>query len=168
MKIAPVTAYLGLGANLGDPVQQIVDARSMLSSMRETQSVRCSSMYLSSPVGYSEQADFVNCVMELATLASINELFAFTQKVESQLGRVREPNDKNAARRIDIDLLLFGEQSSSLSTLTVPHPRMTERLFVLQPLAELLPSARHPMIGELEELLKNGEFANQTVCRLSI
>lgn len=168
MKVAPVTAYLGLGANLGDPIQQIVDARSMLFHMLETQSARCSSMYLSSPVGYSEQAYFVNCVVELTTLASMTELFAYAQKVESRLGRVRDPSNKNAARRIDIDLLLFGEQSSSLSQLTVPHPRMNERLFVLEPLAELLPSATHPMVGELEELLKSGEFAKQTVRRLSI
>lgn len=163
----PCKAYLGLGANLGDPVQQIVDARECLSALDGTVSVQCSSLYLSSPVGYSEQANFVNCVLELSTRSSMMTFFEEIQKIESRLGRKRDKRNQNAPRTIDIDLLLFGEQTHSTPGLTVPHPRLTQRLFVLEPLSELLLDGTHPVLGDVSEIIQAGEFTGQELFRLA-
>lgn len=132
-----VTALIGMGANLDDPVQQIVDARQRLLNWPRTQHARCSSMYLSTPVGYAEQADFINCVLALQTSASAFALLDLMQSIELVLGRVRDKDNQNAPRRIDLDLLYFGDQLIRDARLEVPHPRIAERLFVLKPLAEL-------------------------------
>ena len=133
------TAYIGVGANLGDPIQQISDARFALCRLPETQSLRSSSLYCSSPVGYRDQPDFINAVFEIVTSTSAISLFTSMQEIETSLGRERDPSNQNAARTIDLDLLLFADQKIQTKQLTVPHPRMTERLFVLKPLAELAP-----------------------------
>ena len=130
-------AFIGLGANLGDPIQQIVDARAELAALDGVMSWRCSAMYVSSPVGYSDQPNFINCVLVLETHYQPHELFAHMQRVEEQLGRVRDPENQNAPRLIDIDLILFGDECLDDEQLIVPHPRLSERLFVLEPLREL-------------------------------
>ena len=130
-------AWLGLGANLADPIKQIVDARTKLIQLDCVSAWECSSMYLSSPVGYSEQPDFINCVLSIDVNVSATKLFSEIQLIETDLGRVRISNNQNAPRKIDIDLLLFGSESVNTPELTVPHPRMTQRLFVLEPLSEL-------------------------------
>ena len=150
------TAYIGAGANLGDPIQQIVDARVALSILPETQSLRSSSLYCSAPVGYREQADFINVVFELVTSAQAHDLFLSMQKIEESLGRQRDPCNQNAARTIDLDLLLFADQILDDQQLTLPHPRMTERLFVLKPLCELAPEL--PILQDIEADLSKQEL----------
>lgn len=132
-------AYIGIGANLGDRVQTIIDARQRLANLDHCLAARNSSLYWSSPVGYLDQPAFINCAIELRVTCSVNELFDDMQGIESALGRQRDPSNQNAARRIDLDLLLFGEERSESDHLTVPHPRILERRFVLEPLLELNP-----------------------------
>ena len=122
---------------MGDPIQQIIDAREALYCLSSSHNGRCSSLYLSSPVGYSEQPNFVNCVLELESTLDAHSLYAYMHDIENSLGRVRDQGNQNAARLIDLDLLLFGEQVIADEVLSVPHPRIGERLFVLQPLSEL-------------------------------
>jgi len=132
-------AYIGVGANLGDAIQQIVDARKALERLSEITSVRSSLLYSSTPIGYDNQPDFINAVFEVVTIAQAHTLFRYMQNIETSLGRQRDPNNQNAPRTIDLDLLLFADQVIDDEHLTVPHPRMAQRLFVLQPLAELAP-----------------------------
>ena len=134
---SPAKAYIGLGANLDDPVQQILDARQRLIDLESSMFSRSSSMYLSSPVGYAEQPNFINCVLELHTASSAHVLFSCMQNIEQALGRVRVAGNQNAPRRIDLDLLIYGDQQIDDEVLNVPHPRIGQRLFVLEPLAEL-------------------------------
>jgi len=155
-------AYLGLGANLGDPIQQIVDARESLRQLDSTRSLRCSSMYVSSPVGYDSQPDFINCVVELETTCSAIELLDRMQGIEHTLGRQRVIGNQNAPRLIDIDMLLFGDQTINEPRLTVPHPRMANRLFVIKPLLELIDLEYYRVT------LASGNFEGQVLTRLMI
>ena len=159
-------AYLGLGANLGDPIQQMIDAREALRCLASTQSLRSSSFYRSSPVGYDEQSDFINCVIELKTECSPIELLDHTQSIELRLGRRRVAGKQNAPRVIDIDLLIYGNQSIDSERLTVPHPRMKQRLFVLEPLLELVEIERYRSL--LKSADKNTCFEGQTLARLVV
>lgn len=154
--------YLGLGANLGDPIEQLITARSLLLALPNVITGRCSSFYSSSPVGYNDQPEFVNCVLELEVTMSAVELLNHTQSIENLLGRIRVSTNQNAPRVIDIDVLLFGDHHIQSEHLTVPHPRMDERLFVLKPLLELLHSDVY------QAHLDNGEFAGQELTQLLI
>jgi 2-amino-4-hydroxy-6-hydroxymethyldihydropteridine diphosphokinase len=155
-----VTAYLGLGSNLNDRVQNIVDARQKLAQLDCVQSLGSSSLYVSSPVGYSEQADFINCALMVQVKVTAENFFAQTQEIEISLGRVRNPRNQNAARIIDIDLLLFGDEIINAAELTLPHPRLTDRLFVIKPLLELDPKLTIPGLGVLQYLLQTGQQAD--------
>ncbi|MEM6379288.1 MAG: 2-amino-4-hydroxy-6-hydroxymethyldihydropteridine diphosphokinase [Bacteroidota bacterium] len=130
--------YLGLGANLGDPIEQMIHTYSHLSRWEHGLSLRRSQFYLSPPMGYSDQPDFINCVVEMYTSATALELLDFTSGIETNMGRLRDPSNQNAPRLLDIDILLFGDQALQTPNLTIPHPRMTQRLFVLLPLLELI------------------------------
>ena len=165
-----IRAYLGLGANSGDPVQQIIFARNSLAAIEGVSSVNCSSLYLTSPVGDSQQRDFINCVCELQAEIEVADLFEQVQRIENDLGRVRDPANRNAARMIDIDLLLFGDHTLDSELLQVPHPRMHQRLFVLQPLADIAPQLEVGAMGTVAQLLElgfsNGTFDEQQVYKL--
>ena len=152
-------ALIGLGANLGDPIQQILDARALLSALPLVASCESSYLYVSSPVGYSDQPNFINCALALETSYDAVQLFAQMQSIETHLGRVRVQGNQNAPRMIDIDLLLFGDQTSDDPVLTIPHPRICERLFVMQPLADL---------GVDMKADENVDFSDQILHRLSI
>ncbi len=158
----PEVAYLGLGANLGDPVQQLVDARLAILALPNSIKLRCSSFYASSPVGYHNQPDFINCVIELHTNAQPLDLLNDIQSIENDLGRKRVIGNQNAPRLIDIDLLLYGEQKIDDPRLIVPHPRMTQRLFVLKPLLELTD------IIEYQSCLETQNFDDQQLMRLVV
>jgi len=164
-----ITAMIGMGANLGDPVQQIVDARVSLLALKHVHGGKCSSLYLSSPVGYSEQPDFVNCVMALNTQASPHRLLADMQAIETDLGRLRVADNQDAPRLIDLDLLLFGDHVISTERLQLPHPRMHERLFVLAPLDELQPNLRLNELGKVCDLISDiAAHSDQVLYRLSL
>lgn len=158
-------AYLGLGGNLGDPIQQIITARHAIYQWDYCLNGRCSYFYLSSPVGYADQADFVNCAIQIHTSADPYQLLDFCQQLEIKLGRHRDPNNQNAARIIDIDILMIGDLCISDSKLELPHPRMKQRLFVLLPLLDVLePDKQKSVQYECE----NGSFGDQRVYRLLV
>lgn len=161
-----IKAYLGLGANLGDPIQQLIDARQHLRMLDGVVQMRSSSFYVSSPVGYAAQNDFVNCVIELAGELELRPLFSEMQLIEHILGRARNPENQNAARVIDIDLLLFGALRVDSSDLLVPHPRLHQRLFVLLPLAELNRELAIQDHGSVEQILQHGDFSGQQIMKL--
>lgn len=138
MSVRPgrVTAYVALGANLGDARAAVAQALHDLGTLPHTQLVRASSLYRSAPVD-SSGPDYINAVAEIRTDLSPDELLAQLQRLEQAAGRERPW--RNAPRTLDLDLLLYDELRLDSATLTVPHPRMAERAFVLVPLAEIAP-----------------------------
>lgn len=134
----PVKAFVGLGANLGDAATTLRWAINALAQMPQTQLVARSGLYQSQALDCEPGAPpFVNAVAGLSTYLSAPELLAALQQLEQAAGRQRPY--RNAPRTLDLDLLLFGEGRIESSSLSVPHPRMRERAFVLRPLAEIAP-----------------------------
>ena len=132
----PVDAFIALGANLGNPVQALTQAVAMVGCLPHTRVVRCSSFYRSAPFE-ATGPDYVNAVMAVSTCLSALDLLKQLQKVEQDAGRER--STRNAPRTLDLDILLFGSARIDSPALTVPHPRMLQRAFVLLPLAEIAP-----------------------------
>jgi 2-amino-4-hydroxy-6-hydroxymethyldihydropteridine diphosphokinase len=147
-----VTVFIALGSNLGDPLAQIRGALSTLAAMLETRLVRHSSFYRNPPVGYLDQPEFVNAVAEIRTRLAPRDLLDQLLEVERNQGRTRD--HANAPRTIDLDILLYGGHVVNEPGLTIPHPRMLERAFVLVPLAEIAPNAVVPGIGRVSGLVK--------------
>ena len=133
----PVIAFIGLGANLGDAQRALHDAIDALDRIPHTDLQRSSSFWRSAPVD-AGGPDYVNAVAQVATRLTAPELLAELQIIERAAGRQRPY--RNAPRTLDLDLLLYGSARMSSAELTVPHPRMRERAFVLLPLAELAPA----------------------------
>lgn len=133
---APVVAFIGLGANLGDPPAALRHAVDRIAALPGVRVLRQSSMYRTAPVG-AVGPDYLNAVIEVETALSAHELLAALQGIENAAGRERPY--LNAPRTLDLDLLLYGDEQIATAALTVPHPRMSERAFVLVPLAEIAP-----------------------------
>lgn len=133
---APVTAFIGLGANLGDAAGTLQRALRQLAALPGTRLVRSSRLYRSAPVD-AGGPDYLNAVAQVETALSAPDLLAQLQRLEHDAGRERPY--RNAPRTLDLDLLLYGAARIDSARLTVPHPRMRERAFVLVPLAELQP-----------------------------
>jgi len=131
-----VTAYVALGANLGDPVQAVRNALHRLGELPDTALTGQSSLYRTAPVEASGP-DFINAVAQIQTRLTAPALLAELQKLEGEARRERPY--RNAPRTLDLDLLLFGDARIDSAALQVPHPRMQERAFVLVPLAEIAP-----------------------------
>jgi len=145
------TAYLGLGANLADRAGNLAEAVRRIASV-DVRVLRVSSSWETAPRGMLDQPWFLNQVIEVETDLSAVHLFQHVQEIEREMGRVRAERD--GPRLIDIDILLYGDQRVSEPDLEIPHPRMAERRFVLEPLAELAPGLRHPVSGKtMQELL---------------
>jgi len=161
---------IGLGSNLGDRVQNIIDARNFLLAYPGCAMLHSSALYYSSPVGYLEQPAFINCVVLLDVEGSLPALLRHAQAWEEQMGRERVSGNRNAPRIIDLDILLAENEASNIDSLQVPHPRLAERLFVLLPLLELWPDASLPDGKSVASLLSNGQqsgaFAGQQIHRL--
>lgn len=132
----PQTAYIGLGANLGDAVATVQQALSDLDSLPHTRLVKASSLYRSAPVEASGP-DFINAVAEVQTRLAPLDLLAQLQGLEQDAGRQRPW--RNAPRTLDLDILLYDDLLLDSSALSLPHPRMSARAFVLLPLAEIAP-----------------------------
>jgi 2-amino-4-hydroxy-6-hydroxymethyldihydropteridine diphosphokinase len=130
-------AYVGLGSNLDDPRAQVLGAFEELDRMPHTRVVKKSSLYRSAPLGYAAQPDFVNAVAQLETGLPAERLLAELQAIEARHGRKR--SFANAPRTLDLDLLIHGKTQLRSAALTLPHPRMHERAFVLKPLLEIAP-----------------------------
>jgi 2-amino-4-hydroxy-6-hydroxymethyldihydropteridine diphosphokinase len=147
-----IRAYVALGSNLGNPVVTIDAAIEALAALRGSILKAMSSLYRTAPVGLKRQPDFINAVVALDTRLAAKELLDELFAVEIQFGRRRSV--KNAPRTLDLDLLLFGDSVQSDPELTLPHPRMHERAFVLVPLAEIAPDAVIPGRGPVAALLE--------------
>lgn len=141
----PVTVYLGLGSNLGDRLNHLQQAVEQLQAHPEIRVTRVSSIYETVPVGPVEQPDFLNMVVAAETTLSPEELLSAVQEIEQRLHRVR--TIRWGPRTLDIDILLYGDRILQQEGLTVPHPRMEERAFVLIPLLEVAGNLRIPGSG---------------------
>ena len=137
MDRAEVTAFVALGANLGDAAQALRDALTVLGDTPGIRLVRASSLYRTAPI-QSTGPDYINAVAEVSTTLTAPALLDVLQAIEQQAGRERPY--RNAPRTLDLDLLLFGGARIGSPRLTVPHPRMAQRAFVLVPLAEIAPA----------------------------
>ena len=131
------TVYIGLGSNLGDREERLRKAMTLLAAEPGIEVVQVSSLYETAPVGFVDQPPFLNAIAVLSTDLSPDRLLGICQTVEEQLNRRRSV--RWGPRTIDIDVLLFDDEQLALPCLTVPHPRMHERLFVLIPLQEVAP-----------------------------
>ncbi len=138
-------AFIGLGSNLADPQVQVSQALRELDALPQTRLVRCSSLYRSAPVGYLDQPDFINAVAELQTALSPRDLLGELLALEHRCGRTRD--FINAPRTLDLDVLLYDDLCHHEHGLTIPHPQMHLRAFVLQPLLEIAPDVLIPGMG---------------------
>ena len=159
---APVRAFVGVGANLGDARAQVQRGMAALRELPSTRVVACSSLYASAPVG-APGPDYVNAVVALDTTLASAELLGHLQRIESRYGRVRSA--PNAPRTLDLDLLAYGDARSDDPALTLPHPRLHRRAFVLVPLLEIAPHLRLEGLGPLSAWLPG--VANQKLVRMT-
>lgn len=157
----PVIAYLGLGANLGEPAQQVREALERLNGAFEVEVTRVSTFYRNPPLGPENQPWYVNAVARVRTRLGPEELLRLLQQIEAAMGRVR--GEKWGPRVIDLDLLLYNGEVIFTPKLVVPHPEMHHRVFVLAPLAEIAPRAWHPVLHKsAEDLLAELDAADRT------
>ena len=139
-------AYVGLGSNLGERENLIRVALEGLSRLPETRLALVSSLYDTAPVGEEDQPNFLNAVARLETELTARQLLWNMLLVERRLGRVRQSSRRYGPRTIDLDILFYGSSVIRSRELEVPHPRLTERRFVLVPLAQIAPEFRHPTL----------------------
>jgi len=149
-----VTAYIGLGSNLADPVAQVRSARADCAAISGVCELAFSSLYRSSPMGPQDQPDYINAVMAVTTDLAALDLLHQLQRIEHEHGRVRT-SLRWTARTLDLDLLIYDEQRIETSELTVPHPGLSQRAFVLYPLHEIAPDLRVPGLGPIADLVAN-------------
>jgi len=154
--------YLSLGSNLGDRSANLRTALEKLEDFGTVAAV--SSFYETEPVELAAQPWFLNCAAKLDTEKMPRQLIAGILALEQSMGRQRR--QKNGPRIIDIDILLFGTSVIDISSLTVPHPKLHQRRFVLEPLAEIAPEARHPVFKRTMRELREALPAGQTVRRI--
>jgi 2-amino-4-hydroxy-6-hydroxymethyldihydropteridine diphosphokinase len=140
--VTEVTVYLALGSNLGDRMGNLASAVERLSQKMTIKKV--SSVYETEPGYYEEQPLYLNAVLSAVTELEPSDLLRFVKGIESDLGR--QPSFRNAPRLIDIDILFYGNKVVQTEDLTIPHPGIEERAFVLAPLAEIAPGLVHPVI----------------------
>ncbi|MCU6434582.1 2-amino-4-hydroxy-6-hydroxymethyldihydropteridine diphosphokinase [Undibacterium sp. Jales W-56] len=145
-----VQASIGIGANLGDARGTVEQAIARLAALPASRLLAQSSLYLSAPIDSSGD-DYINAVVQIGTGLSAHDLLAALQQIELAFGRERPY--RNAPRTLDLDLLLYGSEQINRDGLIVPHPRMTERAFVLLPLLQANPLARIPGKGTVQDLV---------------
>lgn len=148
-------AFIGLGSNLLDPRAQVLQALQALDGLAQTRLLARSSLYRSAPVGYLDQPDFINAVALVETELAPRALLDALLELEQECGRTRE--FRNAPRTLDLDLLMYGDLQHHEHGLTVPHPQMHLRAFVLQPLLEIAPDCVIPGVGEAAAALRQCE-----------
>ena len=161
--MSDVTAYIGLGSNLVEPQAQVRAGQAALAALPQTTVEACSALYASAPIGLVNQPDFVNAACRVRTALPARTLMQALLDIEKQHGRVRN-NEKGGPRTLDLDLLLYGDFVLNEPDLTLPHPRLHERAFVLCPLCELDAGLLIPGWGRAADLL--AACASQRVERL--
>ena len=157
-----VRAFVALGANIGEPVRHLRAAVEDMAALPGTAVVARSSLFRSAPVGLLDQPDFINAVAALETGLAPEELLDALLDLEARFGRIRR--DRNGPRTLDLDLLLYDDLQLELPRLTLPHPRLHLRAFVLCPLAEIAPALAIPGRGSVAAWLP--AVANQGIARL--
>ncbi len=150
-----VKAFIGIGSNLADPVQQVLAAKLQLQQLRDSELLAYSSLYETEPVGDIEQEDFINAVACLRTRLDPMDLLLELQAIEHAFYRNRETEQKWGPRTIDLDILLYDNVHQNDSHLTIPHPEMHKRLFVLMPLREITNDLYIPGLGSLDYMIQN-------------
>jgi 2-amino-4-hydroxy-6-hydroxymethyldihydropteridine diphosphokinase len=140
-----VISFIGLGSNLGKPLDRCREGIEYLKTIRGSQVLRRSSYYRTEPVGFLDQEWFINAVIEIRTSLTAQELIQELQSIEKQMGRQKPV--KWGPRIIDLDILLYGQEVIQTDSLKVPHPELHKRRFVLEPLYEIAPYAIHPAFG---------------------
>ena len=143
MKMNAVTAYLGLGSNIGRKKKNLLQAVKLLNAVPGVTVKKISRFYRTKPMYYEEQPDFCNAVVKIKTTVEPEDLYVSVKKIEKRMGR--RSRIKWGPRIIDIDILLYGNRVIRTSFLTIPHSRMHERPFVLEPLLEIAPQTMHPL-----------------------
>lgn len=138
--------YIGIGSNMGDKEKNLRDAIELINSNISNKVTKESKFYVTKPVGYLEQDDFINCAIEIKTLFQPGELMDFLLDVENQLKRERVI--RWGPRTIDLDILLYDDLICSNEHTIIPHPRMAERLFVIKPLCDIAPYVVHPILNK--------------------
>jgi 2-amino-4-hydroxy-6-hydroxymethyldihydropteridine diphosphokinase len=155
------TVYIGIGSNLGDPIQNCLDAVDRIGKIPDCNIIGVSKLYQTQPVGVEGQGWYVNAVVSISTGISARDLIERLLDIEAGMGRTRE-RGRWEPRIIDLDILLFGQEIIHEEDLIVPHPRMHERRFVLSPMADLEPDLIHPSLGKtmtelLQEIPEDGQ-----------
>jgi 2-amino-4-hydroxy-6-hydroxymethyldihydropteridine diphosphokinase len=156
------TAYLSIGSNLGDRAANLHEAVAQLGFAGRVRAI--SGLYETQPVDLPDQPWFLNCVMAIATEKTPQELLQFALQVEVGMGRLRMT--RKGPRNIDIDVLLMGDRVIDQPSLKIPHLSMHERRFVLEPLVEIAPEVRHPLLGKTAREMLSELGDGQTVRRL--
>ena len=147
-----ILAYIAVGSNLANPLNQVTTAFNEIGNMPKSKLIKKSSCYSSSPLGYKDQPDFVNAVVSIETELSPHELLLELQMIESS--HKRERSFPNAPRPLDLDILLYGDLRIDEPKLTIPHPRMHERAFVIFPLQEINENISVPPFGDIAKIAR--------------
>ncbi len=155
-----ITAYIALGSNLAEPAAQLRAGFAAIAELPRTRLTARSSLYRSAPVGYANQPDFINAVAAIETALAPRELLEALLNAEHARGRVR--GFANAPRTLDLDIVVYGDRQVSEPGLTIPHPRLHERAFVLVPLVEIAPDCRIPGLGKAADLLRSVDVGSVT------
>jgi 2-amino-4-hydroxy-6-hydroxymethyldihydropteridine diphosphokinase len=155
--------YIGIGSNLGDSVSIVHQAINHLGNISKTELIKSSSLYLSEPVGDIAQDDYVNAVVALKTSLRPTDLLLEFQAIEHAFYRQRDSELRWGPRTLDLDIILYGNRTIGDSHLTVPHPEMQNRLFVLKPLLEISGERFIPGLGSLEYLIAHAPAIKMTI-----
>lgn len=157
-------AFIGLGSNLANPAKQVIQAMQAISKLPDTNVLARSSLYRSAPVGYLDQPDFMNAVIKIETALEPLDLLHALLALEHENGRTRE--FQNSPRTLDLDVLLYADLQHHEHGLTLPHPQMHKRAFVLHPLLEIAPDCVIPGVGVAADFLP--QCQDQKLEKLSV
>ncbi len=161
----PDTALIALGGNLGDPHNTFIEARRELAETEGIDLIASSKLYRTPPVGPAGQPDYLNAVVSINTTLEPIELLEWLHRIENRHGRKRLPEQPRwGARTLDLDIIAMGEKTIETKTLSIPHPMMHKRLFVLYPLCDIDPNWQHPLLKVtaeqlMQQLIREGEAA---------